>query len=116
MSEGFNDRLHQEPDFTSWWCIMANIIRDGARSESAEDGTKHFLEGETVACLSFYPNDNERVVVLGRHRETRRYDEALHRDRDKSQVAHQLPHRVDGAPCRHQPPAQVQEHQERVDC
>ncbi len=76
MDESFEDRRRREPDFTSWWCVMANIKKDD-NPDAVEQGPKHFRLGETVACLSFYPNDQERVVVLGRHRDTRRYIEII---------------------------------------
>jgi hypothetical protein len=83
MSDSFEDRHHREPNFTSWWCVFANVIQgedEGPNLASqGSSGTKHFLPGETIAILDIYPNDNDRVIVLGRHRETHHYIEIVMR-------------------------------------
>lgn len=83
MKDNWEDRRHREPDFTSWWCVFANVIsgKDAIPISAVQgrSGTKHFLPGETIAILDIYPNDNDRGIVLGRHRETHYYIEIVMR-------------------------------------
>ncbi|MCA9623017.1 MAG: hypothetical protein KC731_28555 [Myxococcales bacterium] len=58
------------------WCITANIIRErpfGPGGSESRAGTKHFRAGAKVFVIGLYAGMVEDVVVIGRHRGSRRY-------------------------------------------